>query len=309
MLYMSGGQLEEYSVNPPEMPAPYMITYKNTVQHIAAYALYGIYIDHQSVKHLTLLNNKINYLESVKEVTVKIIIDPSTGEERIYRKIQSSKPSITDAKNGDLAIVQSMISFGSIASDINNKKYTAWVSNKSYQLKDRVSYLSNLYECIQAHISGNLFSNDISKWKIILDSVGLGFSPDVFSENKTYNIGDKVLYKSNEYECIIDISQGHAFNSSEWKIIIDTTPSECIRYNKDSKVYEIKKSDSEGDRWEVLKSKSSGGIKSMVNALTYNQGIFQTWDQQSLEDPSYEYGFNSGGNYNFVKLKQISDKL
>ena len=114
---------------------------------------------------------------------------------------------------------------------------------------------------------------------------------------------------SNEYECIIDISQGHAFNSSEWKIIIDTTPSECIRYNKDSKVYEIKKSDPEGDRWEVLKSKSSGGIKSMVNALTYNQGIFQTWDQQSLEDPSYEYGFNSGGNYNFVKLKQISDKL
>ena len=269
IFYMSGGQLEVYTINPPAEPAPYMITYKKPVQHIVPFALYGIHINPSTGKQLVLLDNKVNYLYSAKEVTVKVIINPTTGEEIIYQRLQSSVPDIVDPNNGDLAVVQSMISFGSIASDINNKKYTQWVSLKSYQIGDRVTYLSNLYECKQNHVSTSLFSNDISKWKIILDAVGLGFRKN------------------------------------------DDVPSECMYYDSQEKVYRIKKCEPDGDKWKMLKYKSSEQKdKALIRALTFNQGVFETWDQQSsLIKPMYELGYNTGGNYNFIKLSQISDAL
>ncbi len=136
-------------------------------------------------------------------------------------------------------------------------------------------YLSNLYECVQNHTSSRNdqtktgFEKDILKWRIILDAVGLGFRKN------------------------------------------DDVPSGCIYYDEDEKAYKIKKTSESGDAWLTLKHISSDDRDTaIVRALTYNQGIFETWDQQScLIKPLHDLGYNTGGNYNFVKLTALSKHL
>ena len=63
---------------------------------------------------------------------------------------------------------------------------------------------------------------------------------DVFDKTLTYAVGDKVRYGTGYYECITDITTGHAWNSNEWRQITiqseidekqDTlTPSDGGRY-------------------------------------------------------------------------------
>lgn len=365
--FMSGAQLEEYRGNPPATLAPYMITYKDIVQNIIPTELYGLDGNNEPV----LLDNKIYYLNDVKEYITKNIITPGTystvictcsgksgtvindissnnpalikstngdifqciqkgtiplsgsidlkfraleigeipvqankvnkivtkvsgwysvnnnetGTEGnpevaiIIKYIGSSKPEIIGEKKDDLALLQSTISFGTVSSELKNKNYPTWEPNKSYKSGDKVKYLSNLYVCITNHISSQNTGNtsgfiiDIDKWELVLDSVGFG-------------IGSKNIETTN-------------------------VPYGSIYYNSQEKVYKIKETSPSGDKWSVLKSKSTDAIKSdITHALTFNQGIFETWNQQScLIKPRHEFGYNTGGNYNFVKLISISNKL
>lgn len=205
----------------------------------------------------------------------------------IYTKMISSKPDILTPKNGDLAVLQSVIAFGTIASDINNKKYSTWGARKIYAVGDRVSYLANLYECVTAHTSSTSFSSDISKWKLILDSVGLGV----------------ITQKSGESNAAYEQRIRDMENNPD-------IPYGSIYYNCREKVYKIKTSTENGDLWLVLDYQSSETKNNaIVQSLLFNQGVFETWNQQSLKAPEYVLGLNTGGNFNFVKLSQISKQL
>ena len=205
----------------------------------------------------------------------------------IYTKIISSTPEILTPRSGDLAVLQSVISFGTIASDINNKKYSSWASRKMYAVGDRVSYLSNLYECITAHSSSTSFSSDVSKWKLILDSVGFGII--------TQNPGES----DSAYRQRIQTME----NNPE-------IPYGSIYYDFKEQKYKIKTSTPNGDMWLVLDYRSEEiKYNAIVQSLIFNQGIFETWNQQSHKKPEYLLGLNTGGNYNFVKLGQISKQF
>ena len=256
VFYMSGAQLEEYKTDSISTVSPYMITYKTAVQHIIPVALYGI---NSSNVPVLLPNNKIYYLDDVKEETL-----PNGAI-----TIVSSKPQTSGSKNGDLALLQSTISFGTISSEIKDKQYPNWTSNKLYNVGDKIKYLTNIFNCVQTHTSSSNFISDISNWNIVLDAVGLGFSES------------------------------------------DSAPHGSIYYDSKEKVYKIKESTENGDQWSVLQYNSIEVIKhDITHALIFNQGIFETWNQQScLIKPRHELGYNTGGNYNFVKLSSISKKL
>ena len=260
--YMSGSQLEIYDDFSIDYPSVYIPTEFKPSQNIIQSKLYTVNSNHQ----LILLNNKVYYINDVKEGHGTY----SEGEQTIkYIKIISSTPTISNPKNGDLAILQSSISFGTVDSDIKNKLYNQWKPNTSYKKDDKVIYFSNLFKCSNAHISSSNFTDDISNWKIVLDAVGLGFQKNIYA------------------------------------------PYGSIYYDKTEKIYKIKISTEDGDKWMNLKYNStSESSKLITRGLTFNQGIFETWNQQScLIKPVHILGFNTGGNYNFVKLSQISDNL
>lgn len=259
--YTSGGQLEQYSKNVPTKAGPYMITYKTPVINIIQREIYKV-----SDNNWKKVKNKIYYLKSVKEIQ-----DP----DNITRKIiSSSDPLIDNSNYDDVAVIQNVISFGTVSSNIN-KTYPEWSyldnSNnpKYYKVGDKVIYMNNLYMSKTNHYTKRKFSDDILNWEIILDGVGLGFK-------ELYNV-----------------------------------PVDCVCYDKNSKTYKIFKNTTEGDQWLSLKvSGENVKNKAIVHAITYGQGRYQTWDEiADVKEPRYVLGFNSGGNYNFVKLSHISNYL
>lgn len=147
--------------------------------------------------------------------------------------------------------------------------YDLWGANRLYKINDKIIYMNNLYRCVRTHTSTTSFDNDILNWEIVLDAAGFGNS-------------------NND----------------------DTLPLNCIFYDKRIKAYRIKKSTNDGDQWLVLSFKSDElNHRAIVHAMTYGQSRFTTWSEQSEIEPRYLLGFNSGGNYNFVKLGKITNNL
>ena len=186
------------------------------------------------------------------------------------------KPTIYHPKDRDIAVIQSVISFGTVASDNKKLSVPNWAPRTRYTVKDKVKFLSNLYECIHTHTSSSSerstvenFKKDIANWKLILDAVGLGF------------------------------------------VEKDEAPYGSIYYNSKERVYKIKVNTEYGDKWAAFNCTSSEKVYTTIrNSLLYNQGIFETWNPQScLFKPKYVLGYNTGGNYNFLKLCQIANRI
>lgn len=253
--YTSGGQMEinDYKISDT---APYMLTYSKPVYHIITTALYGIKLVNYTKQFALLTNNKIHFIESYTESNNKGI-----------RKMLSSEPIIKDRYDGDIAVVQCVINFGSTSLNIK-KQYDKWTSRTYYKIGDYVTYLNNLYKCRIAHTSPVHFIDSISNWEIIVDGVGVGFMRN------------------------------------------DSLPNNCIYYDSDENVYRIKKTTTEGDQWLALGYQGKQvRRRAMIKAMLFGQNEFETWDEQSYIYPEYNTGYNTGGNYNFFKLKKISSVL
>ena len=258
--YTSGAQME-ISDMLTTTPAPYMISYDKPVQNIVTTSLYGIKeVDYQK-QFVLLENNKIHFIEEYTE-----------SNNRGIRKLLTSKPSITDYIEGDIAVVESVISFGTTSLNIK-KTYSKWMAYTYYKIGDYATYLGNLYRCTTTHTSVKSFPDtktnaqdgDVRMWELIADAVGLGFNKN------------------------------------------DSLPNDCICYNPSDGTYRIKKTTDFGDQWLILKYQCDQvRIQALVKSILFGQGLFETWDEQSYVNVRYLTGFNTGGNYNFFKLKKIS---
>ena len=82
-------------------------------------------------------------------------------------------------------------------------------------------------------------------------------------------------------------------------------PDETINYDLISSQYRIKTDNS----FKILSYTSEEkNRKSMVKAMTFNQGYFETWCKQDRGN-FYKFGYNTGGGMNFTKLIKIFPKL
>ena len=85
-------------------------------------------------------------------------------------------------------------------------------------------------------------------------------------------------------------------------------PLYTFYYDEYDRIYKIKvPSDNDYDyEYVELKTFSEETNKMIITkALIYNQGYFETYCERSNFVPSYEFGFNTGGNCNFWKTHYL----
>jgi len=83
-----------------------------------------------------------------------------------------------------------------------------------------------------------------------------------------------------------------------------TNPSETINYDLINSRYIIK----EGDSYKVISFISEEKNRnSMVRAMTFNQGYFETWCKQDVGD-RHVPGYNTGGGFNYRRIKRFYPK-
>ena len=82
-------------------------------------------------------------------------------------------------------------------------------------------------------------------------------------------------------------------------------PDETINYDLINSQYRIKTDNS----FKILSYESEEkNRKSMVKAMTFNQGYFETWCKQDRGN-FYKFGYNTGGGMNFTRLIKIFPHL
>lgn len=177
---------------------------------------------------------------------------------------------------------------GSTSGEDNVPSYASKPNTLYYKLDDNKVYYISEY--------GNLQS---SLPLAVITRVTEGNTTDINRLFSGYNSLEESAYILNvDKGTIVD----YKFNFS----------LESVFYDEISKTYRIKEKTRDGDKFLILCYKSNQlNNLAMIHALTYNQGKFQTWDEQvdSNTNERYLLGYNTGGNYNFVKLSKISDKL
>ena len=121
----------------------------------------------------------------------------------------------------------------------------------------------------------------------------------VVSSVITFTLDDKYTAE----ESIAGVVLGNNYSEED--------PYYTIYYDKFEKVYKIKVPYVNWDgsiSYEYLKFaiKSEENIHRIITkSLIYNQGYFETYNEYSNFKPDFIYGFNSGGNCNFWKLKYL----
>jgi hypothetical protein len=80
--------------------------------------------------------------------------------------------------------------------------------------------------------------------------------------------------------------------------VVEDAPNGSLTYDITDKKYKIKK----GSDYKALKSTTPTN-SSIVKSMVFNQGYFETWSGQG--DYDFEYGFNTGGGFNFFKKNKL----
>lgn len=121
--------------------------------------------------------------------------------------------------------------------------------------------------------------------------------------NNTDNSGNKIVYDdiSNEKQQEMLSESALKLGSMENGDGKESNfPLYSIYYDKSKKEYRINMPKG----FAKLNYKSIKSVyKSMVKAMTFNQGYFETWCEKGKG--IHKLGFNTGGNYNFWKLNRV----
>lgn len=258
IIWANAFQLEKNTNLNITKPSEYMITTDRPSIMKIFDKMYKINNNHE----LDEINNKLYYIYNIKEYSEII----PGGDLVTYLK--SFKPSISNPKNGDIAIVPSLISF---SPDIN------------YQITRTFDNYSSI----------GLYYNNNRKptaGQIIL----------VKNDEKHGGKESLYQYKGNKWTYILFDDCVVKFGDKS----ISQNPDGTLSYDLINSKYKIKN----GDGYKTLSYISDEkNRKSMVKAMTFNQGYFETWCKQDRGD-SYRLGYNTGGGFNYHRLHKFFPK-
>ena len=231
---------------------------------------------------LLLLNNNSEYKYFSKQGQDKYIIYTNAFQIEKHDDLTVTKPSdylITTDTESSLKIFDKMYKVTN--NPLTSRKEITEIYNKMY------------------------YVYDITEHSDIIPNIGLAtylisFKPAV---NNPIN-GDIIVvpsmitfteYKNNRGNVNKDsmIRLGDAF--------IPDNPSETINYDLINSQYKIKHDNS----FKILSYTSEEkNRKSMVKAMTFNQGYFETWCKQDTGDV-HKFGYNTGGGFNYHRIKKF----
>lgn len=231
---------------------------------------------------LLLLNNDSKYKYSSKQGQEKYILYANAFQLEKYSDLTISKPSdyiFTTDKNSTLKLLDTM--YKVYNNPQTSRKELTEIYNKMYYIYDvkeyseviagmgLMTYLESFKPSIQTPING-----DIAVVPSVISFTG---------------------YKNDKGNIIEDniVRFGDAFH-------IDN-PNETINYDLINSQYRIKTNNS----FKILSYESEEkNRKSMVKAMTFNQGYFETWCKQDRGN-FHKFGYNTGGGMNFTRLNKI----
>lgn len=235
---------------------------------------------------LLLLNNNSEYKYSSKQGQEKYILYINAFQLEKYSDLTISKPSeymISTDKNSTLKLL--------------DKSYKVYI-NPQTSRKEFAEIYNKLY-----------YIYDIKEHSEVIPGIGLAtylesYNPPILTPvNGDIAVVPSIIsfteYKSNKGNVVEDsmVRFGDEFN-------IDN-PNETINYDLINSQYRIKTDNS----FKILSYESEEkNRKSMVKAMTFNQGYFETWCKQDRGN-FYKFGYNTGGGMNFTRLIKIFPHL
>ena len=92
--------------------------------------------------------------------------------------------------------------------------FPAWVTDKAYEVNERIRYGETLYRCVQAHTSQASWTPDLTP--ALWTPVSIEEWPEWVRPSgvqDAYNSGDKVTYNGLHYICLID---GNVWSPDEY---------------------------------------------------------------------------------------------
>ena len=133
-----------------------------------------------------------------------------------------------DLKNGNWRRVASVI----------NVEPDYWITEKIYKIGQLAQYNSIIYYCNIEHTSTS-FDNDIQNWKEIHNCISYTSTIEQWSNEKTYQLYDVVLYDNKLYICIVSSSKAYSTNFmvDDWKLLY-AVPN-CIPNWKENTKYDV----------------------------------------------------------------------
>lgn len=264
IIYANAFQLEKYKDLSITKPSEYMITNDKNTTLKLLDKIYKVYNDPQTSKKI--LTEVYNNLYYVYNVKERTEVIPGMG---VATYLDSFYPAIDNPINGDIAISPSLISFSS------QKNLTFTIVSNTF---------SGDYGIAKTYEKNNKTPKNNDYVKVKADETHSG-KETIYRYKNGYWI--YVPYDDSV------ICFGEAFN-------IDNEDN-TINYDIYNSQYRIKK----GNSFKILSYESEvKNRKSMVKAMTFNQGYFETWCKQDREN-FFEFGYNTGGGMNFTRLIKI----
>ena len=209
-----------------------------------------------------------NKVHYIYDIQERSELIPNVG---IATYLESFKPTITSPLNWDIALVPSLISF----SPKRNIKIYRTVKTyvdiiKSYEDNNNEKPKENQIVCVK---------NDETH----------GGKESLYQYRNTRWI--YLLYD----DCVIKLGNSYHVEN----------PDNTINYDIINSQYIIKTNNS----YKILGYQSDEkNKKSMVKAMTFNQGYFETWCKQDRGD-SHKFGYNTGGGFNYHRIEKFFPKL
>ena len=234
---------------------------------------------------LMILNNNSQYLYSSKSGEPKYTLYVNAFQLEKYKDLTISSPSQYLITTSKPSILKTLDKIYRIVEDSQTfTRVLRLTSNKLY-------YVYNITE-----ISKNIDDTTVITY---LDT----YSPAILNPNN-YDIAVvPSMISFSEY------SPNNRRNSKDSTIKFGgkfdiTNPQNTINYNNIANQYYIRS----GDGYKILSYTSSEkNNKSIVKAMTFNQGYFETWCQQNTGG-RHCFGYNTGGSMNFWRFNKIYPK-
>lgn len=241
--------------------------------------------DSQMKVKFLLLNNNSQYKYTSKQGEARYVIYLNAFQLENYNDLSISSPSdylFTTDKTSTLKL------FDKIYKVINNPQTST---------KEIIEVYNNLY-----------YIYNIKEHSEIIEGVGL----ITYLDSYTPAISNPVNGDIAVVPSMISFSE---YNSAKGNNIEDSivrfgdtyhnnNPSYTLNYDLINTQYRIK----DGNSFKVLAYKSEEkNRKSMVKAMTFNQGYFETWCKQDRGDLN-KLGYNTGGGFNYHRMKKFFPK-